>query len=216
MLAGIGVNPSNLNGVIITHEHSDHVIGLRQLLKKSAIPVYLSTGTRESLGDLLSCGIIREFECGHEFAIGSLGVHPVPVLHDAADPCGFRIESAGAVLGVVTDLGFATTLVREHLKGCNALLLESNHDEIRLMKGTYPWYLKQRILSRNGHLSNMHSARLIQETAGPCLRHVVLMHLSQENNTPELAHESHAPFLAERGVRLSIAAQNTIGEFCNV
>jgi len=216
LLSHIGITPDDLDGILITHEHYDHIAGLLQFLKRTDVPVYMSSGTRAGLENLPGNGAVKEFIHGSEFSIGDVTVNAFPVLHDGADPSGFCLESGGRRAVVATDLGYVTTLVRERLQGCHAILLESNHDESRLMQGPYPWHLKQRVLSKEGHLSNLHAAKAIEDAVHPELNHVVLMHLSQENNTPELARNTHAEFCADRGINLLIASQNEIGEFFEV
>ncbi len=206
----------NLKGVVITHEHADHIAGLRQFMKKCSVPVYMNEGTRDALKPYIDSGTVREFRHGEAISIGTIAVIPFAVMHDAADPSGFRFEAGGRKAAFVTDIGYVTTFVKEQLKGCNALFLESNHDEGRLLQGPYSWYLKQRIMSRRGHLSNGHSARTIEEVYSPELRDVVLMHLSEENNTPELAENAHSPFIRESGIRLSLSKQHDIGDMIQV
>jgi phosphoribosyl 1,2-cyclic phosphodiesterase len=216
LLNAIGTDVQDLHGILITHEHSDHVIGLSRIMKHSDVPVYMSSGTYQGLKTFLPDKKVNEFEHGTEFRISDIAVRPFSVLHDAADPSGFILETDGRKAGIVTDVGHVTTSVREYLKGCNTILLESNHDEERLMRGRYPWYLKQRILSKEGHLSNIRSARTVEEVTTPELHHVVLVHLSQENNTPELAQRAHASFLEKSGIKLSITSQNTMSNMFEV
>ena len=212
LLCEAGLFPHNLCGVVITHEHSDHVAGFRQFMKLYSAPVYMNEETGNALKDYIDAGTIREFRHGESFAIGSIAITPFSVMHDAADPSGFRFEAGGGRAAFVTDIGYVTTVVKEQLKGCNALFIESNHDEGKLLQGQYSWYLKQRIMSKKGHLSNGHSARTIEEVYSPDLRRVVLMHLSEENNTPELALNAHHPFIHKSGISLSISKQDGIGE----
>ena len=212
MLKQAGFHIHNLNAVLISHEHSDHVCGLRQLMKKSTVPVYMNGGTRDALSEHIRPEGVKGFEYNEPFRIGPFTVTPFEVLHDAAEPSGFRIEAGGGKAAVATDLGYATTLVKEHLKGCNVLFLESNHDEGMLMQGPYSWYLKQRIMGKRGHLSNAHAARVIEEVYSSELRRVVLMHLSDKNNTPELARKEHSSFLADMNIGLSVSEQHAAGE----
>jgi phosphoribosyl 1,2-cyclic phosphodiesterase len=185
----LGVVPESINGICISHEHSDHVSGLRVLQKRHGIPAYANAGTlngimRQAKADEVSAKV---FETGSRFEIGDVTIEPFSVPHDAYEPVGFRIESRSGCVGVVTDLGMSTSLVREKLKGCQAIVIESNHDDDLLREAPRPWQLKQRIRSRQGHLSNIDAARLIIDCATDALEHVFLAHLSSDCNTPEIA-----------------------------
>ncbi len=192
-LAAIGVEPSTLDGVLITHEHSDHISGLAVLASRHALPVYTNRPTSEvlRLGRLGTHSAWRLFESGNAFQIGCLDIETFSVPHDAADPIGIVVREASnpsCAVGFLTDLGFATALVRERIRCVSTLLLEANHDEDLLARDTKrPWAVKQRILSRHGHLSNKAAADLVAESAGPGLRRIVLGHLSRDCNTPDLA-----------------------------
>jgi len=185
----IGVVPESINGICVSHEHGDHINGLRVLQKRHGIPVYANAGTHN--------GILRQpkaneiavkiFQTGSAFKIGDITIEPFSVPHDAYEPVGFRLQTAQTAVGIVTDLGMSTALIREKLKGCHALIIESNHDEDLLQEAPRPWPLKQRIRSRQGHLSNIDAARLIAECATDALEHVFLSHLSSDCNTPEIA-----------------------------
>ena len=185
----LGVVPESINGVCVSHEHGDHVAGLRILQKRHGIPVYANAGTlkgiqRQPKAHELSA---RIFQTGSSFDIGDLTIEPFSVPHDAYEPVGFRIHGTNFCVGVVTDLGMGTALIREKLKGCRAIIVESNHDEDLLREAPRPWSLKQRIRSRQGHLSNIDAARLIADSATDALEHVFLAHLSSDCNTPETA-----------------------------
>lgn len=188
-LEQIGVVPEEIDGICVSHEHTDHVAGLRILQKRHGIPIYANAGTmsgirRQPKSDEIS---VRIFETGSPFEIGDLTIDPFSVPHDAYDPVGFRIHAHTGCVGVATDLGMSTALVREKLKGCRAIVLEANHDDDLLREAPRPWPLKQRIRSRQGHLSNIDAARLITESATDALEHVFLAHLSSDCNTPETA-----------------------------
>ena len=155
------------------------------------------------------------FECGRPFSVDTLHIHPFSTSHDAEDPAGFTIRHNETKIGIATDLGIATSLVRNHLKNCNFLILEANHDTDMLMEGPYPWPLKQRVKGRTGHLSNTDSRDLISEIKHHQLTHVVLAHLSEENNTPEMAMKTVAPALENTNIRLSCAGQTECSKiFC--
>lgn len=187
-LAGLGVDPAALSAVVVTHEHSDHVFGLETLARKLRIPVYVNEGTARNLPRSLPQ--MKTFETGVSFAVGNLQVTPFAISHDAAEPVAFTIASSGCRFGQATDLGRVTPLVRESLRGCEMLVLESNHDVRMLQECSYPWVLKQRIASSHGHLSNVSCGELLRDLAHPGLRHVVLGHISENSNTPERALET--------------------------
>lgn len=186
-----GWHPSKLDAILISHEHGDHSKGLRVLCAKYDIPVFAAEaahGTRELReAQLAKTEVI---EAGEEFSVGDLAIAPFSIPHDAADPLGFVIKNGGNRLGYATDLGYASALTIHHLRDCRLLVLESNHDPGMLVSGSYPWPVKQRILSRTGHLSNDGAATLLGEVASTELQAVVLAHISRENNTAQLALEA--------------------------
>lgn len=189
-VADAGVDPAELDAVLITHEHSDHVKGLSVLTKRLGVPVYLTKGTYDALNKKsdFKFGNTYTFASGQGFEIEDIGFQSFPVLHDAAEPVGYCFQNEGSKVGMATDLGKVTHLVRESLKGANCLILESNHDPGMLFRGPYPWWLKQRIKGMFGHLSNEDSASLLTDLVHTDLRHVVLAHISQQNNLKEMAH----------------------------
>lgn len=188
-LAQIGVEPESIDGICVSHEHTDHIQGIRVLQKRHGIPVYANAGT---LGGIMRTPKGHEvtakvFQTGAPFEIGNITIEPFSVPHDAYEPVGFRLQTQATHVGIVTDLGMATNLVRQKLTGCHALIIESNHDEDLLQEAIRPWSLKQRIRGRQGHLSNIAAARLIAESATDALEHVFLSHLSSDCNTPDTA-----------------------------
>jgi len=190
-LAGIARAPENLTGVLITHEHSDHVQGLGLLAEKLRIPVYCNRPTQEAiqsqLGVRMDCHL---FTTGATFEIGDILVESFAVPHDAQEPVGFLLRTNGVNLGFVTDLGHVTKLVIERVRAANVLVLEANHDVKMLQDCQHrPWSLKQRILGRHGHLSNDAAAAAAEQIMSAELRHLYLGHLSRECNRPELAHD---------------------------
>lgn len=208
-----GINPSELDALVVTHEHSDHVKGLAVLIKRLDIPLYLTHGTWEALKDDLKKHVrqVYIFSAGQGFEIKDIGFESFPVLHDASDPVGYCFHYAGTKVGLATDLGKVTHLVRESLKGASCLILESNHDPGMLFRGPYPWWLKQRIKGRFGHLSNEDSATLLGDLLHTDLKHVVLAHLSQTNNHREMAHLNAMKVLQENKchhVKLEVALQD--------
>lgn len=188
-LASIGRSVERLTGILITHEHSDHTQGLSVLAAKLAIPVYCNRLTKEATEQQLGLPLpARVFSTGASFEIGELRVDTFSVPHDAQDPVGFLVRTPAGNLGFLTDLGHATRLVIERMRPATVLLLEANHDLKLLQEDTRrPWSLKQRILSRHGHLSNDAAAEAAEQLASPLLRHIFLGHLSRDCNRPDLA-----------------------------
>jgi phosphoribosyl 1,2-cyclic phosphodiesterase len=202
-----GLDPDRLNAILVTHEHTDHVRGVERLVRRHRLPVYLTAGTHQEAISLHCLPEIHPLVCGRGIRIDTLTVRPFSISHDARDPAGFTIDASGCRIGIATDLGHVTALVREHLRGCRLLILEANHDLEMLMDGPYPWFLKQRIRSRVGHLSNQESCRLLADILHPALEQVVLAHLSETNNTPAKALTQASTLLAGTSVRLSAASQ---------
>lgn len=201
-LEQLGVVPESINGICVSHEHGDHVAGLRVLQKRHGIPIYANTGTLQGIMRQPKSSEIsaRIFQTGSPFEIGDISIEPFSVPHDAYEPVGFRMQTQSSCVGVVTDLGMGTSLIREKLKGCQAIIMESNHDEDLLREAPRPWPLKQRIRSRQGHLSNIDAARLISDSATEALEHVFLSHLSSDCNTPEIAMSTVASQLRLDGL----------------
>jgi phosphoribosyl 1,2-cyclic phosphodiesterase len=188
-LLTIGRTPESLNGVLITHEHSDHIQGLTGLAARLQIPIYCNRLTKEAIECQLQIKLdVRLFSTGASFEIGDLFVNTFSIPHDAYDPVGFLIQTAAGNIGFLTDLGHATKLVIERVRTSNILLLETNHDLKLLQEDTKrPWSIKQRILSRHGHLSNNAAAEVAEQIISADLNHLYLGHLSSDCNRPELA-----------------------------
>jgi phosphoribosyl 1,2-cyclic phosphodiesterase len=207
-----GLSPEKLDAIIVSHEHSDHVHGVGVLSRRYSLPVYMNSKTSKAAVPVL--GNLQDqcfFECGSPFRVKTLTLHPFSVSHDAQDPAGFTIYQNGTKVGIATDLGFATSMVKEHLKNCNLLIVEANHDPVMLIDGPYPWPLKQRIKSRSGHLSNQDTKVLLQELKHDCLEHVILAHLSETNNTPQKALSEVGQAVSGCKIRLTLATQNDCG-----
>ena len=194
-LNDLELTTSDVAGVLITHEHTDHIGGLSILARKYGIPVFATGGTIEairkipkfeSIPDHLFHPIIPE----KKFSLGDLDILPVPVSHDAVEPVAYRIENNGKKAAIVTDLGTYDSRIVEYMKGCNILMLEANHDVRMLEVGPYPYKLKKRILGEKGHLSNDLCGRLLTELITNKLQQVILGHLSKDNNLEELAYET--------------------------
>ena len=212
-MAAMGEDPNSLDGILITHEHGDHAGGLRVLMRDLDCPVFMSIKTREAYvcerrntndeeprrrADALRDRMV-EIDSGQDFRIGEIDFHPFTVPHDAVDNFGFTATHAGVKVATVMDFGHITTLITEQLRGCAAIVIESNHsrDMLKTVEH-YPWELKQRILSRLGHLSNEDVAEWMVDGFDGYARHIVLAHLSQRANNPYLAKITAETALRER------------------
>ena len=194
-LNSLGLTGRDVDGILIPHEHADHIAGLGVIARKYGIPIYATGGTIQAIQKMKQVGEIDsdlfcEIREDEKFIIKDLTVNPMRISHDAAQPVGFRISYGKKKVGICTDLGVYTDYTAECLKGMDALLLEANHDVNMLQVGPYPYYLKQRILGDRGHLSNENSGKLLCRLLHDGLQEVVLGHLSKENNLPELAYEA--------------------------
>ena len=213
-LRAIGEDPANLDAVLISHEHSDHVKGLRQLSKKLKCPVYMTRLTEEALGwDDIPLRV-EPFDAGHGLVIGDLEIDTFTIPHDATDPVAFCVRHNGSKAGLVTDLGYMPDSVKHHIRGCDFLLLESNHDLEMLKVGPYPWFVKQRVMSRVGHLSNHAVSDFLAGDFDRSSRWLVLGHLSENNNHPEVARMFADMALQQIGsqTRLVVAEQHRPSE----
>ena len=218
-LAAIGVELSKIDAILVTHEHNDHVHGVGVLSRRASISVHANPATfsaaSKTVRKLFS---YNEFETGVSFQIRNLEIHPFAISHDAHDPVGFRISDGRVSFGYCTDTGKVSQLIRHRLASCQALVLESNHDIEMLQNGAYPQYLKQRIRSSQGHLDNEVAASFLKDLLHEKLEHVVLAHLSEENNDPEIAYHAamaaleKSPDCKELNIRISVANQYCVGE----
>lgn len=191
----IGLKTGEMDGILITHEHSDHISGLGVVARKYGIPIYATKGTIEAVLNTKTVGKIDkelfcEIEPDVDFAIGDVTVSPVAISHDAAQPAAYIVRQNGKSIGVITDLGKYDQYIVERLQGLDVLLLEANHDIHMLQVGNYPYYLKQRILGDRGHLSNELSGQLLGQVLHDKFKTVLLGHLSKENNYEKLAYET--------------------------
>jgi phosphoribosyl 1,2-cyclic phosphodiesterase len=184
-LAAVGADAAGLSAIVISHEHFDHIAGLRALGRR--LPVWATAGTFSWIRDRFAFNGTEVIRPGEWYAIGPLRFLPVSLSHDAEEPVGFVIEDGDHRAAVVTDLGVVTKSVQHCLHDLDLAVIESNHDPRMLIEGPYPWDLKQRIKGRLGHLSNPQAAALIAAIAHPGLKHVLAAHLSEINNTPALA-----------------------------
>lgn len=194
-LNSIGLKTSDMNGILVTHEHSDHISGLGVVARRYGIPIYGTRGTIQSIKRSKSLGtipdgLLNEIKADDCFMIEDLVIDPFRVSHDAAEPVAYKVSHGDKSIGVVTDLGKYDDYTVDKLQGLDVLLLEANHDVNMLQVGAYPYYLKQRILGECGHLSNESSGRLLGKLLHDKLKSVILGHLSKENNYEELAYET--------------------------
>lgn len=210
-LFGIGVELKKLNGILVSHEHNDHITGVGVLARKLRCPVWMTRGTFDSRRYLFKGPErLRFIENDETFSVGDLRARAFAISHDAADPVNFVIEDGETRIAVATDMGTVTPLVLKQLQGADLVIMESNYDRRMLMESAYPWHLKQRINSNHGHLANDASAEALKRLVEGGLDRAVLAHLSEENNRPGLAVEAcraHLGSLSSR-LHLDVAVQN--------
>jgi phosphoribosyl 1,2-cyclic phosphodiesterase len=209
-------SPENLDGIFMTHEHSDHLKGIGPLARKFGIPVYSTLGAhkvaKKLVGEVYDW---RYFKPLDRITINDLEIEAYPTPHDAADPVAFVARCNGFTLGQATDLGCLTPMVLEKMSSADALLLEANHDVEMLEVGPYPWSLKQRVKSDSGHLSNKACAELVSKVSHDALRILVIMHISEKNNHPDIVKVTVKPCIKNSETRFVIAEQSRPTElFC--
>ena len=219
-LKSLAIDPHSISAILITHEHSDHVSGLATLAKKLKVPVFMTGAThhawarslRDDDGTLPEIAKLEIFLAGRSFQIADITVTPFTIPHDAADPVGFTFRSEGTKIAIATDLGYIPASVCDHLRRCDVLVVESNHDLEMLRVGPYPWSVKQRVMSRVGHLSNESLAEFFAEDYDGGASYIVLAHLSEQNNHPEIARRAAEKALGTQqtllGNRVVLAAQD--------
>ncbi len=201
----VGRNIESLCAIVVTHEHYDHIRGAERIARKYGIPIYLTRGTLDASTIDRDETPLFVFENNSTFAIGELNIHARRTLHDAADPACFVIEARdGTRVGLASDLGHADELVIDHLRECDGLFFEANHDLDMLRMGTYPWSLKRRIMSRFGHLSNEDSMFAVQRMMGADLKTLCLIHLSEKNNHESIVRDLATRLLERNGVQLEL------------
>lgn len=195
-LEKIDVKLKDIDAILVTHEHFDHCRGLGKITRNISGPIYLNDSTYQAIMPQLKNEEITKFVNGDFFTAGDFLVKPFSVFHDAAAPCGFSFFYKNKKITVITDLGMVNNNILQNMADSNVIIIESNYDKETLMNGNYPWYLKNRILGQRGHLSNCDAAKAVQKVVHPELECVFLFHLSEENNTPQLAMDtmkSHMP-----------------------
>ncbi|MDR1801320.1 MAG: MBL fold metallo-hydrolase [Lachnospiraceae bacterium] len=227
-LASLDVDGNKLDGILVTHEHSDHVGGLGVISRAFPAKIYATRGSIEGIKELRNLGEIPderfcEINRGNEFQIGSLTILPIKTSHDAYESCGYRIFENNKSVAVVTDLGYYTSEMVAYLEGVNAILLESNHDILMLETGPYPYHLKQRVLGERGHLSNENCGRLLADIMHDDLQGVLLGHLSAENNFQSLAFDTVKLILdctvgtdRANALNMSVAGRDIMSELLRV
>ncbi len=219
-LKAVGEDLSRLSAVLISHEHADHIAGLATLARKVRRPVYLTrlTESRLDWGETKPGRpqpVLEYFQAGHRLVIGDIEIDSFTVPHDAVDPVAFCFRTQGLKIGVVTDLGYLPASVKQHIRGCHLLVLESNHDLDMLKIGPYPWFVKQRVMSRVGHLSNYAVSEFLTADFDGGSQILVLAHLSEQNNHPAIVQLSATQALESAGVsgtKLVIAEQRRPSE----
>ena len=214
-LTEIGVDIKDLDAILITHEHTDHIQGLKILALKMGIPVFANNETAKGIVEQLQeCPKFKIFSTGETFEFGDLEIHPFSIQHDTLDPVAFTIKFDSLKLGFCTDLGFVSSLVQHQLQACDYLYVEANHQPSMVHACSRPMIYKQRVLSRSGHLSNEACGQLLSKIAHPGLKHVHLAHLSSECNTPDTALSVIRGILQEHGICLEmcVAPQETVSK----
>lgn len=224
-LNNIGVCSSAIKAVVVTHEHTDHIKSVGIISRKLDIPIYANINTWNSMAELIGkvkAENVRYFTVGEELEIGGLGVRSYSIPHDAADPVGYCFFEGNRKVSIATDLGYFSDTVRENISGSDMVLLESNHDIEMLKVGRYPYFLKRRILSEHGHLSNEAAGHAVYELLQTGVREVLLGHLSKENNFPELAYETVKGILEKEQVkvnediRLELAPRSSVSRYYDI
>jgi phosphoribosyl 1,2-cyclic phosphodiesterase len=214
-LQALGLRLEDLTAILVTHTHADHISGLQTLLKRSQVPILASEAAARDLAKRLpiSGERLRTFSLGSSFSLGACTITPFATSHDAPGACGFRLDTADGSAGVLTDTGYVTQEAATVLPGVDLILLEANHDVETLESGPYPPYLKQRILGERGHLSNESAARFAVVLAQTGASHIVLAHLSRENNTPAMAQTAVETALSAAGLSplLTVAPRDSLG-----
>lgn len=199
----VGLDLRKIKAIFVSHEHTDHISGLRSCCKRLNIPAYLSEKTYHNTRRSYRPDFVKFLDHGLIYRIGNMKVHPFRKSHDSADPFSFRIVCQGYHIGVMTDIGVADKEINAQFGLCHAVFLESNYDETMLWQGNYPPHIKQRVASDAGHLSNLQALNLLEKSAAPHLRYVILSHISDQNNTKEKVLETFARKSEKYHIRLA-------------
>ncbi len=207
-LQAINFDVNDLSAIVVTHEHADHINGIRVLARKYQLPIYATAGTAGCLSADVS-GLIEEFSCHDSFEIQDIEVQPFPVPHDAREPSQFVFSDGQHRIGLLTDVGMTTPVIEQALSECDALMLEANHDMAMLDNGDYPEHLKYRVSGRMGHLNNVQSGSILKKIDTSRLQHIVAMHLSEKNNSPAIVSRVFADALACNESWIGLAKQDT-------
>ena len=214
-LAEIALTLDDIDGIVISHEHSDHIKGLEQIAKHTSIPILCNADTAKAICLAIDTRPnFKIFSTGEPFLFGDIEILPFSIQHDTLDPVAFTLTFDNIKVGICTDLGFASNLVAHHLQNCNYLLIEANHEEAMVHACARPLIYKKRVLGRQGHLSNKACAELIEKIAHSDLKHIYLAHLSSECNAPDVALKTIGDHLEKQGIEipLSIAYQERISQ----
>jgi len=215
-LAEVQLTPKDISGVIVTHEHQDHIRGIGVLSRRHRIPIYMNAATREAVrayGDEVPT--VETFSTGDLLTVGNLALQTYPVLHDAAEPIGLTVQNSSCRIGIALDMGYPTHLVKQRLQHSSVLILEFNHDPEMLRRCSRPWEVKQRILSKTGHMSNGDALELLCELLHDRLLAVVLAHLSREANCPRYVHKLVSERLKKVGrsdIEICVSAQDEVSK----
>jgi phosphoribosyl 1,2-cyclic phosphodiesterase len=216
-LADLGEDLAAVDAILLTHEHSDHTSGVCAVMKRTRderVPIYLTHGTADAMDWDEGNPVLERFQAGCSFTVGDFDVSSFTIPHDAVDPVGFCLRAQGVKVSIATDLGYVTDSLRMHLRGSDVVMLESNHDLEMLRVGPYPWSVKQRVMSRRGHLSNEVAADFIRNDLDTTVSTVILGHISEHNNHPELVRAAGAKALDGRALftRLMVVEPGIAGE----
>ncbi|MFC1856002.1 MBL fold metallo-hydrolase, partial [Thermodesulfobacteriota bacterium] len=218
-LSLIGVLPNEIDAVLVTHEHNDHVKGVFPFSRRYGTKVYINYPTIKRTITKMKKVAVDEFDSAEPFTLNDLKITPFSVSHDAADPVGFAISAGDKKVAIATDLGIVTNLVRTNLMGCDALVIESNHDPDMLMSGPYPWFLKQRVRGREGHLSNEAALELLGDVVCEKTKHVFMAHLSEVNNAEQKVIEDVIKLHKKRDnsdISFTISCQKSTSEIIEI
>ena len=223
-LKTLNVSPSSLDGILVTHEHSDHIQSLGNLSKKFNLPVYANSETFDAMPkqtDKISTENINKFKIAEKFQIKDIEINPFSIPHDAANPCGFNITNSSDKISIATDIGHMTNTILKKLEDSKFILLESNYDSEVLKYSKYPYLLKQRIAGPNGHLSNEVTSKVINYLLQGKLKIAMLGHLSKESNFPELAYQTVVDEILSSGtdiskLTLSVASRDKVGNLIHI